>query len=143
MLKSFVKWYVKNYMKSEYVRKDDIQAELYKARKEEAEQQDKRRLEDLAHQASLKDMEKNIKVAEFSAEIRRLEDKLDECTSNKKEQEYLEVKNRAVAKENFTQAVEMKLYMNKLLDVIAELTGRIEKIERDARDKLKMIEDRG
>jgi hypothetical protein len=142
MVKKIVAWYVSRYMHSEYIHKDKIKDELFNARNEEAKKAEKKYSSDLEHLKKLKDTEKHIAVSACEAEIKRLEQVIDEYSSNKKVQDLIEIKNRQIAQENFTLAVELKLCMNKILEMSAEMTGKIDILERETQGKLKLLEGR-
>ncbi len=126
---------IEKWLKAEYIRKDSIEAEIYKARCEEAERQEKRKNEEIDHIIDIKDQERNIEVSALRADVKRLNDMLDDFDKHKREMNLFEVQNKETAKINFTVSIELKYYMKRLLDTVAELSGKINGIETKARER--------
>lgn len=141
MFKKFIDWYVKTYWGDVYFHKDTIEPLLERARQDEGKLKDAEWKIVLDREQVRMDREKHLFMVELTDQLSRRERELEAAKLKVVKADDLLYAATKGAQGNLHISSLIAAKVSDLRDSLADLSGSILGVEKEARDKLKTLED--
>lgn len=141
LIKKWVGQYIKKYWSDLYLLKSDLEKEFDSIRKNEQEIQLAYWANEMEVQDKAWERKNIIEITKMQGEVKRMQEIVDDANLKARHAEDVYFLAVTGAQGNVEVATELKIKINEVRDILAKLSGSMEKVFSNAHDKLKHVED--
>lgn len=141
MLKKLVTWYINKYWIGEYYLKRDLEKTFEEIRVDEAAEQQREWSERLEQQRIMHEREMHIEKMRVENKIASLEARLAKALQRMRIAEDLQYSATTGAQRTLHTSANIKIKVCEIRDMLADLSGTLEGVEKDAHDNLLELTD--